>query len=84
MFEKITEHIYIHPAEHYTDRPNIGLIIGEEKALLFDAGNSKKHVKKLRAELSEQGLPFPDHVLLSHSHWDHSFGAKFWNADIIA
>ena len=84
MFEKITEHIYIHPAEHYTDRPNIGLIIGEEKALLFDAGNSAKHVEKLRAELSEQGLPLPDHVLLSHWHWDDSFGAKFWNADIIA
>ena len=84
MFEKITGHIYIHPAEHYTDRPNIGLIIGEEKALLFDAGNSKKHVEKLKAELSEQNLPLPEYVLLSHWHWDHSFGAKFWNAKIIA
>ena len=50
MFDKITEHIYIHSAEHYTDRPNIGLIIGEEHALLYDAGNSEKHVEKLRKE----------------------------------
>ncbi len=84
MFEKITEHIYIHPAEHYTDRPNIGLIAGEEKSILFDAGNSEEHVKKLKNEISEQGLPCPDYVLLSHWHWDHSFGAKFWNAEIIS
>ena len=84
MFNKITEHICIYPAEHYTDRPNIGLIVGEEKSLLFDAGNSEKHVEKMKKELSEQGLPFPDYVLLSHWHWDHSFGAKFWKAPIIS
>ncbi|MBQ4546325.1 MAG: MBL fold metallo-hydrolase [Oscillospiraceae bacterium] len=84
MFDKVTEHIYIHPAEHYTDRPNIGLIVGEKFSLLYDAGNSAKHVEKLKSELSEQGLPRPDFVLLSHWHWDHSFGAKFWNAPVIA
>ncbi len=84
MFDKVTEHIYIHPAEHYTDRPNIGLIVGENFSLLYDAGNSAKHVEKLKNELSEQGLPHPDFVLLSHWHWDHSFGAKFWNAPVIA
>ena len=84
MFEKITERIYIHSAEHYTDRPNVGLIVGKEKALLFDAGNSAEHVEKMKAELSEQGLPLPDFVLLSHWHWDHSFGAKFWNTEIIS
>ena len=84
MFDKITEHIYIHSAEHYTDRPNIGLIVGEKSVLLFDSGNSEKHVEKLKAELLEQGLPFPDKVLLSHWHWDHSFGAKFWNVPIIS
>ena len=48
MFDKVTEHIYIHPAEHYTDRPNIGLIVGEKSSLLFDAGNSAVHVEKLK------------------------------------
>lgn len=84
MFEKLSEHIFIYKAEHYTDRPNIGLVIGEKNALLFDAGNSEKHVEKMKHDLSEKGLPFPDFVLLSHWHWDHSFGAKFWNAKIIS
>ena len=84
MFNKISEHIYIHPAEHYTDRPNIGLVKGEKYSLLYDAGNSEKHVDNMKSELSEQNLPYPDFVLLSHWHWDHSFGAKFWNVPIIS
>ena len=84
MFNKISEHIYIHPAEHYTDRPNIGLIIGDKYAILYDAGNSEKHVANMKAELFEENLPSPDFVLLSHWHWDHSFGAKFWNVPIIS
>lgn len=84
MIKKASEHISIYLAEHYTDRPNIGIISGEKQTLLFDAGNSEEHVKKIRSELSEKGLPFPDFVLLSHWHWDHSFGAKFWNVPVIA
>lgn len=84
MFEKISGHIYIYSAEHYTDRPNIGLVIGENKTLLFDSGNSEKHVEKMKKNLSEKGLPFPDYVLLSHWHWDHSFGAKFWGVPVIS
>ncbi len=84
MFNKVNEHIYIYPAEHYTDRPNIGLVVGEKQTLLFDAGNSAEHVEKMKRELSAQSLPFPDLVLLSHWHWDHSFGAKFWGVPIIS
>ena len=84
MFEKITDHIYIHPAETYTDRPNIGLVAGEKYSLLFDAGNSVYHVNNLKKELCEQGLREPDYVIVSHWHWDHSFGADAWNKTIIA
>lgn len=34
MFEKVTEHIYVYPCDGYTDRPNIGLIIGSKYTLL--------------------------------------------------
>lgn len=84
MFNKVTDRIYIRNCEDYTDRPNIGLIIGEKFTLLFDAGNSSKHVEQMKSELSEQGLPHPDFVFLSHWHWDHSFGAKEWNVPVIS
>ena len=84
MFEKLTEHVYVRPAEHYTDRPNIGLVVGEKRALLFDAGNSAANVEKLKKELEECGLPQPDFVAVSHWHWDHTFGMHAWEAPTIA
>ena len=84
MFNKISEHIYIRPAEGYTDRPNIGLVIGKNHTLLYDAGNSSAHVEQMKLELMQQGLPAPDIVVLSHWHWDHSFGLHAWNAVSIA
>jgi len=84
MFQKISDHVFVRPYMHYTDRPNIGLVCGKNRALLFDAGNSAVHVSLLKQELSQAGLPMPDHVVLSHWHWDHSFGAFAWNKPIIA
>lgn len=83
MFKKITGHIYIRPCEGYTDRPNIGLIVGEKRSLLFDAGNSDAHVELMKNELSAQGLPLPDFVAVSHWHWDHSFGMSAWKVPTI-
>lgn len=84
MFEKLTEHIYVYPCDGYTDRPNIGLIIGSKYTLLFDAGNSADHVELMKQDLVEQNLPMPDAVVCSHWHWDHSFGCEAWKLPVIA
>lgn len=84
MFRKVTDHIYIREYMHYTDRPNIGLIVGSQRVLLFEAGNSQAHVELLKQELEDANLPMPDYVALSHWHWDHSFGAHAWNIPVIA
>lgn len=84
MFERLSEHIYCRPYQHTTDRPNIGLIVGKRKSLLFDGGNSAEHVALLKKELKEQALAEPDYVALSHWHWDHSFGASFWKVPVLA
>ena len=68
MFEKATEHIYVYPCDGYTDRPNIGLIIGSKYSLLYDTGNSAVHVDLMREALAKQGLPMPDFVVESHWH----------------
>lgn len=54
MFKKLTEHIYVRACESYTDRPNIGLIVGDKYALLYDAGNSAVHVTQMKEELAKQ------------------------------
>lgn len=84
MFEKLTDNIYVRKYQHYTDRPNIGLICGTKRALLYDAGNSAANVLMLKKELEDAGLPDPDYVALSHWHWDHSFGMHAWDVPVIA
>jgi len=84
MFNQISEHIYIRPAQHYTDRPNVGLVVGSRGALLFEAGNSAQNAKQLRKELAAGLLPMPTYVAVSHWHWDHSFGMHAWSVPTIA
>lgn len=84
MFKKLTNNIYVRPHDGYTDRPNIGLILGKKYVLLYDAGNSAANVSQLRKELEKQGLPDPDFVVVSHWHWDHTFGMHAWDVPIIA
>jgi len=84
MFTRITEHIYIFPCDGHTDRPNIGVIIGNQYTLLWEAGNSGAHVALIRDALKQQGLPAPNAVAISHWHWDHSYGAAFFTVPIIA
>lgn len=84
MFEKFTEHVYVYKYDGFTDRPNIGLVLGSKYALLYDAGNSAAHVELMKKDLVKQGLPLPNYIVLSHWHWDHSFGAAFWNVPVIA
>ena len=84
MFNKFSDRIYIQPPEHYTDRPNTGLIVGDKFTLMFEAGNSAANVKLLRERLTRQDLPQPDFVAVSHWHWDHSFGMHRWNVPTIA
>lgn len=84
MFQRITEHIHMRKCQHYTDRPNIGYIRGEQGVLLFDAGNSGTNAEQLKRELNDAGLPMPDYLALSHWHWDHSYGAAFWDCPVIA
>lgn len=84
MFNKISDRIYIQPPEHFTDRPNVGLIVGDKYTLMFEAGNSAANVELLKGRLQVQGLPQPDFVAVSHWHWDHSFGMHAWNVPTIA
>lgn len=77
---ELTERIYITEAEPEVDRPCMGYIKGEKASLLVDAGNSPAHAAKLKQEMQELGLKEPDILVLTHSHWDHSFGLSSWDA----
>lgn len=57
-----------------TDRPTLGVVVGERGSLLVDAGNSPAHARILLDEMARHGLPAPRLVAVTHWHWDHVFG----------
>ena len=57
-----------------TDRPILGMVVGDHKTLMIDAGNSEKHAQHFLNELLKKEVTHPDLVVLTHWHWDHIFG----------
>ncbi|WP_141430426.1 MBL fold metallo-hydrolase [Bacillus sp. 03113] len=57
-----------------TDRPILGMVVGNDKTLIIDAGNSEAHAQYFLHELSKRQVSKPNIVVLTHWHWDHIFG----------
>ncbi len=73
-FKQLTKGVWYLPNSTETDRPALAYVRGKHKNIMLDAGNSAAHAALFLAVLAENGLPAPDFVLLSHSHWDHTYG----------
>jgi glyoxylase-like metal-dependent hydrolase (beta-lactamase superfamily II) len=58
-----------------TDRPSLGAIVGAKGTLLVEAGASTAHTELFLKTLAAQNIPAPRYAVLTHWHWDHSFGA---------
>ncbi|PKG24633.1 MBL fold metallo-hydrolase [Niallia nealsonii] len=72
--EKIGERFWYMTPESETDRPILGMVVGEHKTLMIDAGNSEEHAHSFLEELSTRHVAKPDIVVVTHWHWDHIFG----------
>ena len=82
--KKLSEHIWIMPYESERDRPNLGYIKGDNWSLAIDAGHSDNHVKEFYSLLERAGLPLPSLTVLTHWHWDHTFGMHAVNGLCLA
>ena len=71
---RLTERIWVYPYEQERDRPNLSYIRGDRWSLAVDAGHSADHVRAFYRALEEAGLPLPSLTVLTHWHWDHTFG----------
>ena len=71
---KYSDRFYVHPYDKRSDRPNLYYILGDRMAIAVDAGNSWRQVHEFYDALSEEGLPLPSFTVVSHWHWDHTFG----------
>lgn len=74
-FHQVSPHVYWLSPDSTTDRPLLGVIAGKRGSLLVDAGNSTAHIQILLDKMAAHHLPAPTHLMLTHWHWDHIFGA---------
>jgi glyoxylase-like metal-dependent hydrolase (beta-lactamase superfamily II) len=72
--EKIGERFWYMTPVSETDRPILGMVVGKEKSLMIDAGNSEAHAKLFLDMLADAQVTGPLIVVLTHWHWDHIFG----------
>ncbi len=72
--KRLNEHIWYMPSEEERDRPNLCYVKGSRLGLAVDAGHSAAHVQEFYALLEKENLPLPDITVLTHWHWDHTFG----------
>ena len=82
--KRLTEHIWIMPFEEERDRPNLGYVKGEHWSLAIDAGHSAAHVREFYKLLEKENLPLPGLTVLTHWHWDHTFGMHAVNGLTLA
>ena len=71
---RLTERIWIFPFEEDRDRPNLSYIRGDRWSIAVDAGHSAAHTAAFYRALEDAGLPLPALTVLTHWHWDHTFG----------
>ena len=81
---RISDRVYYLPAEERTDRPVLGYIKGDRYSLAIDAGNSSEHVDKFYGELRSWSLRLPDFTIITHWHWDHTFGMQAVSGKTVA
>ncbi len=71
---RLAERVWVFPFEEERDRPNLGYIRGDRWSLAVDAGHSADHTAAFYRALEAACLPLPSLTVLTHWHWDHTFG----------
>lgn len=81
---KITDRLYCLPCINELDRPNLYYLLGTGMSVAIDAGQSKENVQQFYEAIKKEGFPLPEYTIITHWHWDHSFGIPFVAGKTIA
>ncbi len=83
---QVAECVWIFPRDEDANKtqPNVGVIVAGEKTVLVDGSNSPRTARRLLLSLDDIRAPAVSHVIYTHSHWDHVFGAMVFGAPAIA
>ena len=84
MLIKFSDRFYYTKQRYMYLEPTLGYVKGEYFSVMLDSGNGPAQVETFLKELKENDLPMPSYVILTHHHWDHSFGAAYIDIPVIA
>ena len=79
----VDDNYFILEYRENTDRPNLAYIYRNDGSYIIDSGNSKKHLKHFYKQLKKNNLPLPKYSIITHHHWDHTFGLEYSNTTSI-
>ncbi len=81
--QRISEHVYWLPPGP-PDRPSLCAVVGDRRTLMLDGGSSAAHAQIVLDGLATDCVAPPALVALTHSHWDHVFGASEFGVSVVA
>jgi glyoxylase-like metal-dependent hydrolase (beta-lactamase superfamily II) len=84
--EQITSRVWYWPPNPNPFRVEavIGIVCGDDGTLLVDAGNCPEVATQLKVAMHKRGFPPVTHIVYTHHHWDHVYGACVFDAKIVA
>ncbi len=82
--EQASEHVWWFTPDEATDRPALAAVAGTRVTALLEVGASPAHTASFLAALAPLGLPPVVVAVLTHWHWDHSFGGAALSCPIAA
>lgn len=84
MLYKFSNKVYYSKHKFSHLEPAIGYIKGDYFSIMIDTGNSEEQVLNFFEDLKKENLPLPTYAVLTHHHWDHSFGAAYTGIELIS
>ena len=81
---RVTDRVYYLPGDPETDAPFLYYIRGDNCSAAVDAGQSRAHVQAFYNAIREAGFPLPRYTLITHWHWDHTFGLPYVQGETFA
>ncbi len=82
---RLTDNVWYFPLNPVREQvePSVGVITMSNQTVLIDAGNSPGHARRILAALEKIHAPPISHIIYTHHHWDHVFGASVFGVPAI-
>jgi glyoxylase-like metal-dependent hydrolase (beta-lactamase superfamily II) len=82
----IADNVWLFPADPAPSKvqPAVGIVLTPNGTVAIDTGNSPRHARHIQRALAAIDAPPVTHIIYTHFHWDHVYGAQVFVAPAIA